>query len=110
MAGSDNRLGSVTPGLWVALVWGWLAPTTDWLPAGVSDSGVMGCCSVGWLAQTTDWLGSVTPGLWVAVVWGWLAQTTRGSATGGTGGRVPPFLRVRGDNPPIFRKIVGQIR
>ena len=36
----------------------------------------------------------------------------RGSATGGggQGGRVPPFLRVRGIIPPIFRKIVGQIR
>ena len=33
----------VTPGLWVAPVWGWLA-------------------------QATDWLGSVTPGLWVAPV------------------------------------------
>ena len=29
---------------------------------------------------------------------------------GGRGGRVPPFLRVRGIMPPIFRKIVGQIR
>ena len=29
---------------------------------------------------------------------------------GGRGGRVPPFLRVRGIIPPIFRKIVGQIR
>ena len=29
---------------------------------------------------------------------------------GGRGGCVPPFLRVRGIIPPIFRKIVGQIR
>ena len=29
---------------------------------------------------------------------------------GGRGGRVPPFLRVPGIIPPIFRKIVGQIR
>ena len=36
----------------------------------------------------------------------------RGSATGGGDGgdASPPFLRVRGIIPPIFRKIVGQIR
>ena len=38
-------------------------------------------------------------------------RLARGSATGGDGGgRVPPILRVRGIIPPIFRKIVGQIR
>ena len=35
----------------------------------------------------------------------------RGSATGGTGGRVLPIFESAGDNPPpIFRKIVDQIR
>ena len=35
----------------------------------------------------------------------------RGSAIGGDGGDAsPPFLRVRGIIPPIFRKIVDQIR
>ena len=29
---------------------------------------------------------------------------------GGTGGRVPLNFESAGDNPPIFRKIVGQIR
>ena len=29
---------------------------------------------------------------------------------GGRGGRVPPNFESAGDNPPIFRKIVGQIR
>ena len=35
-----------------------------------------------------------------------------GSATGGggTGGTRPPIFESAGDNPPIFRKIVGQIR
>ena len=37
------------------------------------------------------------------------SQELRNRGGGGTGGRVPPFLRVRGIIP-IFRTIVGQIR
>ena len=40
-----------------------------------------------------------------------LTLRPRGSATGGDGGDAsPPILRGRGIIPPIFRKIVGQIR